>query len=314
MNVILRIWRAFLSFFGIHEKEREKEVMEDYRKRITKEKIAELARVIDGQVETLSALEERWQHTYESVEEFVKKRDERDADICKALEEVRKDAVTLVERNPAESDAARQRSRELLQMLYEESRFYVGMADSLNEMLSNHKKQIDALFSGARNAEQTLGRISGATLSAAMLSAKFGEDAAEFAAVCDTIREISSAASDELLNMRQNLSAEMDAYEDTFEQLANLTERLFKNRDMITALYETNKETANAKASDTAALCADMDEKIADLLERVEDAGAVSRRIEKETEKFRAVDEEEAKSRADIESVAEEIHLMITEA
>ncbi|MBQ7676870.1 MAG: hypothetical protein IJT32_01430 [Lachnospiraceae bacterium] len=305
-------WEKILSRFGIREKDHEKEIMDDYRNRITKEKIAELSEVIDSQVETLVVLEKNWQATYERVERCVKERDEQDAAFAKDIAALSQELQILGQSLPAEDDAEKNR-RKLLKGLFEESRFYIGMADTLKELLAAHKACVDDLFERTKAAQKALGGISGVTLQAAMLSARFGEDAGEFAAVCDKVRIHVTEASSELGEMVKAIETEQQAYEDTFGQLANLTDQLFKNRDAVAALYEGQKEIDRMTASRPRNVVQRMTDTVEGMQGRLRDAGEASRGIEAETNAFTAINEQEAASREEIEAVVQEIQRMITE-
>lgn len=304
-------WTKLLSFFGVRDEKHDKEVMDSYRSRITKEKIAELSEVIDGQIDTLTALEQNWHATYERVENYVRERDEQDAAFAGELAALSEELDRLGDNLP-EDETAHYR-RKVLSVLYEDSRFYVGMAESLKELLSSHRACIDELFERANAANKALGGVSGVTLQAAMLCARFGEDAGEFAAVCDRIRLQVSAAAEETAAMVKAIEEERQAYEDTFEQLERLNGQLIKARDAVTSLYEGQKES-DRKAFRPREAVEQMRMNIEAMSGHLNDAGEASRGICEETEGFREIDEQEAKSRAEIETVVQEIHRMITEA
>ncbi len=305
------IWTRFLSLIGARGSASSAAVAEaEERERATREKLAELGRMIDVQVESLGTLENKWQMTCEGVDAFVRERDERDAAVGGMLEQMREDVERLgVAFGPQEA-GTRRRNAELLKGIYEESRFYVGMADNLKDMLQTHKECLDGMFAAVREMTATLGEISGVTLSAAMLSARYGEDATEFASICDRIRERVSGVIEELGVMRNRIAAEQVAYEDTFDQLLNLTEQLFKNRDTITAIYEMSKEKGDVSDEEICSCYDGLVERLSGIQGQLSDSKEINRSIDDENGRLYAIRGEETQSRIEIESVVEEIRRM----
>ncbi len=306
-------WARLLSFFGGESNSAaDIEAKAEERDRATKEKLAGLGGLIDVQIASLGVLENKWQMTCEGVEALVRERDERDAAFAGMLEGLREDMERLGDSYGSEQTAGKRRNMEMLKGIYEESRFYVGMADNLKDMLSSHKSRIDGMFASVKDMTASLGSISGITLEAAMLSARFGEDAAEFAAICDRIREQVSKVVADLSVMKEQIAAEQVAYEDTFDSLLNLTEQLFKNKDTITAMYEMAKEKKEVSDED-AVLYGEITGQIEEMLKQLFEAGDISKSIDKENGRLYAIRGEETQSRIEIESVAEEIHKMTSE-
>ena len=314
MSRLQQTWEAIRSFFGFGEEQRRQEEMEDNSRRLAKEKLAALGDVIDHEIDALSFLEKKWQETYSNVEAYVKKRDERDQGFARLLRDVEEDTKTLCEQFSEESVEDLRRRREAAASLSGEMPGIVDRTDSLTAALEAHRSRIESMLSSLRGAVGSIGAISGTTLQAAMLSARFGEDAAEFAAICDRIREQSVEGLAGLREIEKELAAEIDAFEATVAELLNIKEQLGKSCETV-AVFNGEEPGADRRfEEETPEICVRIRDRVSEMVLTLEEAEEVSRSIEEETKNFRAVDEDEVKCREEIESVAEEIRLMITEA
>lgn len=299
--------KKILLFFGIGEEEQRQEVMKDYRNQLTKEKLAELGAVIDEQLESFAALEARWQETYDNMEAFIRQRDEKDRTITAGIS-LAKTSIGELEERMKEDAKLGEQQRERLQTLFEESRFYVGMTESIEGLLAEHRVRLLRMSEQTNRCMSALGSIGGITLQAAMLSARFGEDAAEFAAVCDRIREQTTVATGELSSLTEEFLSEEKAYEETEGQLLKLKEELLSHKDKIAIIFESARAMQQDMQEGIKESFTKIDGLFEGIIGQTNQANADTHRLEESLPQFYALNDEEAAGRAKIEGVAAEIH------